>query len=203
MTKKTRKKSNLIKFINIFIIIGIALLIIVPVILGAKNIYENGGGVTGLLSTLEDNNELAEEQENVKKENDDILFRINDKYINKYGYINETNTSPSSNIIILQGINLKSNQEQIDESVFVDVFTLYTTLENKQLLNKANKIDVSDFEDVKIYMDSENKTISIGNTENLNTKLMYAEKIMQQEQDKSGTIFVKDISKVYFSESME
>lgn len=142
------------------------------------------------------------EQENAQRNDNNILFKINDKYINQYGYI--TKSSNSSAIQIL-GIDISDNQERLEEEsleLLSELLKLRETFKTYDVLDKVNKIDVTDTQNIKVYMDSENKIIHIGNLENLSTKFVYIKNIMKQENGKKGTIFVNDINKVYFRESL-
>lgn len=66
------------------------------------------------------------------------------------------------------------------------------------LIDKISKIDISDLEDVKIYIDLENKIIHLGDFENLSTKFIYVKTIMEKEEGNKGDIFVNDVSRAYF-----
>jgi len=192
MEKKTRKKSKLLTTLTIIIIVVAIISVIVTLSIHFMNV-----------ARYNDNKKYIQEQqeqENIKKSNKVMLYKINNnKYINQYGYIVE-----SSNIsaITLQGLTVTASQENIETSLFTKLLTLYNTLENNELLNNVTKIDITDLENIKVYMDSENKTILIGNFESLNTKFLFAKNIITQEKGKQGEIIVKDINKAYFRESL-
>lgn len=192
MEKKTRKKSNVVS--KTYIVIGTVVILFVLSM-----------GITFYMMTPKHktNEEVDkykyEQQEDIKKNNNNILFKIGNKYINEYGYITDISNSSA---IQVKGINIKSNQEQMESSIFEKLLKLYDTLKNNDLTIKVSKIDITNIDDVKVYMDLENKIIQIGNLENLSTKFVYVKNIMKQEKGKSGTIFVNDISKMYFRESL-
>jgi hypothetical protein len=194
MEKKTRRKSSLITAIVVMVVtIGIIAVIftISTYFMNLARDYDN-----------EKYKEEQQEQESIKRNNDNIVFKIGSKYVNEYGYIIDVSNSSA---IQIQGITIKDNQERLeDDSVelLVELLKLRQVLENNNLLEMVNKIDITNIDDVKIYMDSENKIIQIGNLENLSTKFVYVKNIMEQEKGKSGTIFVNDISKVYFRENL-
>lgn len=191
MEKKTRKKSSLITAIVIIVVAIVTLAIIFTIstaIMDSARDYDN-----------EKYKEEQQEQESIKRSNDNILFKIGNKYVNEYGYI--TNVSNNSAIQV-QGVNIQSNQEQVESSIFENLVKLYNTLKNNNLTTKVNKIDITNINDLKVYMDSENKIIQIGNLENLSTKFVYIKNIVEQTKGKKGTIFVKDTSKVYFREDV-
>lgn len=190
MEKKSRKKSALLTTLIIILITIIIIAVIFIVSVYLMNVTEE--------NQYKKYSEEQQEIEIIQKENNEMLFKINDVYINKYGYIK---TSIDSSAILLEGIKLENNQEQIQSTLFKKLLNLYETLETNDLINKVSKIDVSDLENIEIYVDSENKIIQIGNFENLNAKFVYAKKIMEQEKAQ-GTIFVKDINNVYFRENI-
>lgn len=192
MEKKTRKKSKVVN--RTYIVIGtIVILFILSM------------GITFYMMTPKHkiNDEVDKykykQQEDIKKDNNNILFKIGNKYINEYGYITDIS---SSSAIQIQGVNIQSNQEQMESSIFEKLLKLYNTLKNNDLTIKVSKIDITNIDDIKVYMDLENKIIQIGNLENLSTKFIYIKNIIKQEKGKSGTIFVNDTSKMYFKESL-
>ena len=190
MEKKTRKKSAVLTTLIIILITIIIIAVIFIVSVYLMNITEE--------NQYKKYSEEQQEIEIIQKENNEMLFKINDVCINKYGYIK---TSIDSSAILLEGIKLEDNQEQIQSTLFEKLLNLYEILATNDLINKVSKIDVSDLENIEIYVDSENKIIQIGNFENLNAKFVYAKKIMEQEKAQ-GTIFVKDINNVYFRENV-
>lgn len=194
MEKKTRKKSSLITAIVVMLVA----LGIIAVIFAISTYFMN-------LARDYDNEKYKEEQqeqESIKRNNDNIVFKVGSKYVNEYGYIIDVSNSSA---IQIQGITIKDNQERLEDDaleLLVELLKLRQVLENNNLLEMVNKIDITNIDDVKIYMDSENKIVQIGNLENLSTKFVYVKNIMEQEKGKSGTIFVNDMSKVYFREDL-
>ncbi len=192
MEKKTRKKSKVVN--RTYIVIGTVVILFILSM-----------GITFYMMTPKHkiNDEVDkykyEQQEDIKKNNNNILFKIGNKYINEYGYITDISNSSA---IQVQGVNIQSNQEQMESSIFEKLLKLYNTLKNNDLTIKVSKIDIANIYDVKVYMDLENKIIQIGNLENLSTKFVYVKNIMEQEKGKTGTIFVNDISKMYFRENL-
>lgn len=188
MERKTRKKSDLLTTLAVF---TVSIFIICIVIFG----------VTYILNSIriEKRTEQQSEQD-IKKNNTVILYNINDnKGINQYGYIVTSNNSSS---ILLQGITLRDNQEQVEAVLFENLSKLYNTLQNDNFKDKVSKIDIIDIENIKIYVNLENKIINIGDFEDLSIKFRYVKSIMEQEKGKQGTIFVNDINKVYFRQDV-
>ncbi|MEI3429554.1 MAG: hypothetical protein V8R72_00230 [Clostridia bacterium] len=196
MEKKTRKKSSLITAIVVMLVA----LGIIAVIFAIFTYFMNVARDYDNKKYKEKQQEL--EQENAQRNDNNVLFKINDKYINQYGYIIK---SYSSSAIQVLGINISNNQERLDEDsleLLVELIKLRETFKTYDVLDKVNKVDITNIDDVKIYMDSENKIIQIGNLENLSTKFVYIKNIMKQEKEKKGTIFVNDINKTYFREDV-
>lgn len=189
MEKNTRKKSTLL---TTFIIIFIVIVIILVIIFSLRYLMK-----IAEKKQFEIESEEQQEIENIKRGDDEILFRINDTYINKYGYVTTLNNSSA---ILLEGINLKDNQEKIQTPLFDSLLDLYDVLTSNDLVNKVSKIDVSDLENIEIHINSENKIIQMGNFENLSTKFVWIHTLLEQEKGVSGTIVVKDINDVYFME---
>ena len=193
MEKKTRKKSELLTVI-------VVLVVTISVVIVGYAIYIR------IVNEVQYNqSKIRTEQENKEQNNNsEILYKLSDnKYINKYGYI--IHNSNISDVTILEGITIKDNQERLDEnslSLLSELIKLRETLENIDLLEKVNKIDVRDIENIKLSINSENKTVELGNFENLTSKSLYIKNIMEQEKNKKGTISVKDVNKVYFRESI-
>ncbi len=197
MERKTRKKSALVTTIVIIIaLLFILVILIVGITYFSKSAHSK------------QSNEMQEkeiQEELIKKENTVILYKVKNfrnsrfLYVNQYGYIIENN---SSSAIILEGITLQDNQEQISFTIFENLRNLHEILSRNDLINIVDKIDIADINNIKVYIDSENKVIELGNFENLSIKFTYAKKIMEQEKDKKGTIFVNDIEKVFFRESI-
>lgn len=188
MEKKTRKKSDLLTTLAVF---TVSIFIICIVIFG----------VTYILNSIriEKRTEQQSEQD-IKKNNTVILYKINDnKGINQYGYIITSNNSSS---ILLQGITLRDNQEQVESVLFENLLSLYNILKNNDMTNKVNRIDITHIENIVIYMDSENKIIQIGNFEDLSTKVIFAKKIIEQEKGRKGTIYINDTNRGYFREDI-
>lgn len=194
MEKKTRKKSPLVTTLTIIII----LFAIITVIFTLSTYFMNVARDNENKSYTEEQQKQQEIQN--QKDNNVILYKIdNNKNVNQYGYITTFNNNSA---ILLQGITIKDSQEQIESTLFEKLLKLHITLKDNELLNNISKIDIADIENIKIYMDSENKIIQLGNLENLSTKITYVKSIIEKEKGISGTIFVNDIEKVYFRESL-
>lgn len=145
MEKKTRKKSELLTVI-------VVLVVTISVVIVGYAIYIR------IVNEVQYNqSKIQTEQENKEQNNNsEILYKLSDnKYINKYGYI--IHNSNISDVTILEGITIKDNQERLDEnslSLLSELIKLRETLENIDLLEKVNKIDVRDIENIKLSINS-------------------------------------------------
>lgn len=192
MEKKTRKKSAIVTTIVIITVV----LGIIAVILYISNYFMN----VAINNDEDKYKEEQQEQEEMKRNDDNIFFKVDNKYVNQYGYI--TNISNNSAIQV-QGINISDTQERLSENsleILNELINLRDVLESNEMLDKVSKIDVTNIIDVKIYMDSENKIVEIGNCDNLSAKFVWIHTLLEQEKGVSGTIVVKDINDVYFTE---
>lgn len=191
MEQKTRKKSEFLTFLSKLILILILISIIIFAIYQALDKMN--------INKRQEKKKQESQSQQLEYNNNDILFKMrNDKYVNLYGYVkyNSSNTEG----IYLQGIS--ENISQIDYSLFNNLKQLYEIINNNDLIDKVSKIDISNIDNIKIYVNSENKIIEFGAFENLSTKITYAKYILEQEQGKNGTIFVNDTSNVYFKEGI-
>lgn len=185
MEKKSRKKSPLITILMIILIAVVSISVIICI-----SMY--------FLKTANMEDMESQQEGNEQKINREILFKIDDKYIDSQGYI----TSKSDDTAIeLEGITITENQERLDTDslmLMANLIKLRDILKSNELLNKVNKIDVSNLEDIIVYMDSEYKVIYIGNFEKLHSKILCVNPIIKQEKGISGEIFVRDTEKVFF-----
>lgn len=124
---------------------------------------------------------------NIQKTNSEILFTINNKYINKYGYITDF---VDNSVVEINGIKIESNQEKISDDLLQNLNELYKSLKENELLNKIDLIDISNQYDIKIYINSEHKVVKFGNFDNINTKCIYVKNILELEKENTGEIIV-------------
>lgn len=86
-----------------------------------------------------------------------------------------------------------------------DVIKIMEAAKNHALDEYINKIDISDNENYILYLESEKKTVHLGDTSNLDTKMPYIKVIMEREKNIEGDIFVNvDLRNKYpyFSEDV-
>ena len=117
-------------------------------------------------------------------------------YINNQGYILEISEQKLEKPII-RGIS--TEQEQIVEGNRLndnDLDKLETVIQimniskNYELDQKISSIDITNKNDYIIEMETEKKTIHLGNNNNLNNKMLYVPAILSENKDKEGTIYL-------------
>lgn len=131
-------------------------------------------------------------------------------YIDKYGYILEKSAEKKAVPTI---VGLKITEDDLMKKTRLegkDIETLNKILkitEAAKIINIDNiitEINTENDTDYVLYIESEAKTIYIGDTSNLTNKMLYIQKILQNEKGKSGKVFVnKDMTtgfKPYFRE---
>lgn len=156
-------------------------------------------------------NKIAIEIEE-RKRNFSLQFLNGYAYINNQGYILEI-SEDKQNMPVLQGAetpeeNIKPGNRLCNEDLekLESVIRIITIAKEDELDGKITSIDISNKNEYIIYLDEEQKTVYLGNDNNLNTKMLYVKKIIEDESGKEGTIFVNgDFSnnfRAYFREKV-
>ena len=131
-------------------------------------------------------------------------------YIDKYGYILEK-SAEKKDVPIIVGLKIteddlmkKSRLEGKDIETLNKILKITEAAKIINIDNIITEINTENDTDYVLYIESEAKTIYIGDTTNLTNKMLYIQKILQNEKGKSGKIFVnKDMTtgfKPYFRE---
>lgn len=131
-------------------------------------------------------------------------------YLNKNGYILE-NSSIKQDVPVIAGFSISEEQllkatklENKDIEKLEKVIKIMNASEKINIKELITEINVQNDDDFILYLESKNKKIYIGDETNLSNKMLYIQKILENEEGKSGTIIVnKDISsgfKPYFRE---
>lgn len=147
-----------------------------------------------------------------RQRNFNLQFLNGYAYINNQGYILEI-SEDKQNMTILKGMETK--EEDIvpgnrlcnnDLEKLESVIKIMTVAKENELDNKITSIDISNKSEYIIYLEEEQKTVYLGNDNNLNTKILYVKKIIEDEAGKEGKIFVNgDFSnkfRSYFRENV-
>jgi len=82
------------------------------------------------------------------------------------------------------------------------VITIVTAMKSNELYDKLISIDISDTSNYVLQM-TDKKTVYLGDTNNLNVKMLYIKKILETEEGIEGTIFLTGSNKeVFFREKI-
>ncbi len=143
---------------------------------------------------------------NVKERTVSFMIKLGEGYvyINNQGYVLEVsneklilpiiNGQATENSYLVPGNRL--NNEDLKKLEMV--LKIRDVAQSNDLGEIITGIDITDDENYKIIFENENKIAYIGDCSNLSTRILYVKSILQQEQLKSGEIFVNmDLNKQY------
>ena len=122
-------------------------------------------------------------------------------YTDKKGNILEVSANPAEGKVKIIGYSTKSlnEQEKLDESDIEklnNVNSILQSAEQFEIRNKITSINIADQDDYQIYIESEKKIVHLGDTKNLDTKMIYIKAILEKEKGNDGEIFVNmDLNK--------
>lgn len=133
-------------------------------------------------------------------------------YINNQGYILEI-SQDKLNLPVIKGASTEENNitpgkrlEQKDLEKLEVAIKIMTIAKENELDEKVTSIDISNKNEYILYLESEKKTVYLGNQENLTTKMLYTKKIIEKESGNEGTIYVNGDStnkfKAYFRQKV-
>lgn len=128
-------------------------------------------------------------------------------YIDLQGYILEI-SKEKKEVPILIGIvtdlsNIQPGDRLVKEDLlkFNKINEIVENCKNYEILNYLNKIDISNVSNYILYLESENKTVHLGNADDLNTRMLWLKSIIEQTKEKKGIVFLDmdlNIKKPYF-----
>lgn len=132
-------------------------------------------------------------------------------YLNNQGYILDISNEKKDKPILL-GIKtdvsqFKKGKRLISEDLKkMDIVNrIYEVSNNNEIISLISKIDISDCKNYTLYLESEKKTVYLGDCSDLNTRILYVKAIVEQESGKDGEIFVNvDLNQdnVFFREKI-
>lgn len=132
-------------------------------------------------------------------------------YINNQGYILDK-SSEKKDVPILVGIVTDASKLQVGNRLDVSDLTkidianrIVECSANNGILPLISKIDISNSKNYTLYLESERKTVYLGDCSNLNTRILYVNAILEQESGIEGEIFVNvdlNTQNVYFREKI-
>lgn len=132
-------------------------------------------------------------------------------YINNQGYILEISPEKIDGQII---IGFATETDQIHEgnrlcNEDLEKLDMVLKIMDSASRNGAStlitKIDISDKNNYKLILESENKTAYLGDASNISTRILYLKSILEHEKGKTGEIFINgdlNSDKVFFREKV-
>lgn len=117
-------------------------------------------------------------------------------YINTQGYLLEVSTK-ALELPTITGFLTPEGQIQEGNRLCIedlerlnDVIQIMDSANNNEIENLITKINIADKQNYILELKSEKKTVYLGDTSNLGTKMLYIKTVMEKEKDKEGEIFV-------------
>lgn len=133
-------------------------------------------------------------------------------YINNQGYMLEiSNDKLEVPIIVgfvtdLSNIKAGNRLDVKDLEKMNMILKIYETAKNVELAEYITKIDVSDTKEYKVYMESLDKIIYLGDGTDLNSKMLELKEILHKTQNRKGEVFLNvdlNTQKAYFRQSID
>lgn len=127
-------------------------------------------------------------------------------YINNQGYMLEESTEKLDKPVITgyETTDVKpGNRLDVKDLEKLGIaIQIMKAAESKDLKDKITGIDITDSNDFLLKIDSENKIIHFGNSNNINEKFLRISAVLKNTEGQKGEIFVNNIEKVYFREEV-
>ena len=125
-----------------------------------------------------------------------ITFANAYAYINNQGYYVEI-SKEKLELPIITGYATKEEDIQLGERLCTedlqkldDILQIMKAAESNEIANIVTKINISDKQDYVLELKSEKKTVHVGDTSNLSTKMLYIKEIIEQNKKIEGEILV-------------
>ena len=115
-------------------------------------------------------------------------------YIDKNGYVLEIKSEEIEGAPKIKGYKtpeeniMEGNRLQEDLDNIKVVLKILDVAENYEIKKYISSIDIADSSNYILYLKSENKTVYLGDTANIDIKMLYLQSILEKEKDKSGTL---------------
>ena len=131
-----------------------------------------------------------------RTKNYNVEFLNGYAYINNQGYILEI-SEQKLDMPVIQGVS--TEEEQIvagnrlnsdDLEKLETVIQIMNICKNYELDNKITSINISNKNNYELFIESEKKTIEIGDKSNLSNKMLYVPAIIEENKNKEGTIYL-------------
>lgn len=132
-------------------------------------------------------------------------------YLNNQGYILEA-SNQEIQVPKIKGYKLMAEKctpgnrlEKDDLEKLEDVLKIMEVAKSNELEDIITQINIEDKQDYIIYLASEEKTVYLGDTSDLTTKMLYLKAILDKEKGKAGEIFLNvnlNTENAYFREQV-
>ena len=140
------------------------------------------------------------------------LIKLNDSYIyiDNQGYILEISEEKLELPIITSfeieslNINIGDRLNKDDLKKLEQVIIITGAFKSNDVFDRIISIDVSDTSNFTVIM-TDNKTVHLGDTNNLNVKMLFLKKILESEEGIEGEVFLegKNNKEIYFRETIQ
>ena len=129
-------------------------------------------------------------------------------YVNNQGYMLEISEEKLELPILIDIVTpveaIAAGNRLVKEDLLKleDVIKIVNAAKSVEINTKITKISIKEF---TLFLENDGKTAYIGDTSNINTKMLYLKDILQKEEGKTGEVFLnKDINKynVFFRENV-
>ncbi|MBE5819423.1 MAG: FtsQ-type POTRA domain-containing protein [Clostridiales bacterium] len=129
-------------------------------------------------------------------------------YINSQGYVLEISDIKLEVPMIagyktsLENIQPGNRLNSEDLETLGTIIKIMQEANSKEIRDKITYIDVTNENDYIIKMDSEGKTIHLGNEKNLTEKFLWIVELLAQKKNVKGEMFLQDLGKIYFRDEV-
>lgn len=135
---------------------------------------------------------------NIEERGTEYILQLanNFVYINRQGIVLEISNEKLS-VPLIEGlssnlVNIKQNETLDSEDIekLKTISKIMEVAEANDISKLITKIDAKDSQNYVLFLESKNKTIYIGNGEDLNTRFLYIKAILKEKEGKNGEIFI-------------
>ncbi len=117
-------------------------------------------------------------------------------YVSTQGYLLEVSTT-KLDLPIITGISTKEEEIQEGNRLCTEdlqrlnsVIQIIDSASSNDIAKLITKVNISDKQDYVLELKKEKKTVHLGDTSNLSTKMLYVKTMLEKEKKKEGDIFV-------------